>query len=154
MTSPVRFATLFLMLLVGVLLTATTALAQSPTPLTTIEDASGDVVLESYDDGALLAPEASSGAGAIPAEGQGTRMMWYPGKSAFRAGRVTGGEWDDGNIGFRSAAFGRNTTASGRVFPESHRPGPDVAIVPLVAVHFPGAEGGLIGVPHHPHARA
>ncbi|PSQ69937.1 MAG: hypothetical protein BRD26_05570 [Bacteroidetes bacterium QH_1_64_81] len=101
------------MLLVGVLLTATTALAQGPTPLTTIEDAGGDVVLESYDDGALLAPYVSSGAGAIPATGRGTRMMWYPGKGAFRAGYVSGSQWDDSNIGSWSVAFGVNTTASG-----------------------------------------
>ena len=99
------------MLLVGVLLTATTALAQTPT--TTIKNAGGDVVLESYDDGALLAPYVSAGAGAIPATGPGTRMMWYPGKGAFRAGYVSGSQWDDSNIGARSVAFGRNTTASG-----------------------------------------
>ena len=114
MTSPVRFATLFLMLLVGVLLTATTALAQSPTPLTNIETAGGDVVLESYDDGALLAPYVSAGAGAIPAENAGRRMMWYPGKSAFRAGEVDGSQWNNGNIGDRSVAFGYKTTASGQ----------------------------------------
>ena len=113
MISPVRFATLFLMLLVGVLLTATTALAQSPTPLTAIENADDEVVLESYDDGALLAPEASSGTGAIPAEGAGTRLMWYPEKAAFRAGEVNGSQWDDGNIGTWSVAFGYSTTASG-----------------------------------------
>lgn len=39
------------------------------------------------------------GDGEIPAEGRGTRFMWYPGFAAFRVGYVTGGEWDEGNIG-------------------------------------------------------
>ena len=82
------------------------------TPAATIENADGDVVLESYDDGALLAPRTKQG-GAIPAEGGGTRMMWYPDKAAFRAGFVEGDEWNDSNIGPWSVAFGVNTTASG-----------------------------------------
>lgn len=52
------------------------------------------------------------GTGAIPAEGAGTRIMWYPGKAAFRAGRVMGDEWDDANIGRGSTAMGHNATAS------------------------------------------
>ena len=87
--------------------------ARAQTPLTTIENASGDVVLESYDDGALLVPYVSAGTGAIPAEGPGVRMMWYPGKAAFRAGRVLGSQWNDSNIGDGSVAFGYETTASG-----------------------------------------
>ena len=83
------------------------------TPAATIENADGDVVLESYDDGALLAPRTKQG-GAIPAEGGGTRMMWYPDKAAFRAGFVEGDEWNDSNIGPWSVAFGVNTTASGQ----------------------------------------
>ena len=54
--------------------------------------------------------------GGIPAEGAGTRLMWYPGKAAFRAGAVEGvgsNAWDDANIGYHSFATGRNTTASG-----------------------------------------
>ncbi len=53
-----------------------------------------------------------SGAGAIPATGAGTRLMWYPGKAAFRAGNVDGTEWDDRQIGLYSTAFGSGTTAS------------------------------------------
>ena len=44
--------------------------------------------------------------------GAGTRMMWVPSRSAFRAGAVSGAEWDHANIGDRSSAFGFNTTAS------------------------------------------
>lgn len=50
--------------------------------------------------------------GGIPAEGAGTRLMWYPGKVAFRVGGVTGEQWDDTNVGRYSVAMGYNTTAS------------------------------------------
>jgi hypothetical protein len=53
------------------------------------------------------------GTGSIPASGNGIRLMWYPGKQAFRAGQVTGAHWDDANIGVQSMALGINTTASG-----------------------------------------
>ena len=42
----------------------------------------------------------------------GTRMMWYPKKAAFRAGKVDGTEWNDSNIGNYSTAMGSSTTAS------------------------------------------
>jgi hypothetical protein len=51
--------------------------------------------------------------GAIPATGAGERLMWYPGKAAFRAGLVQGAEWDDANIGLLSNALGERTIASG-----------------------------------------
>ncbi|MCC6988835.1 MAG: hypothetical protein IT181_07540, partial [Acidobacteria bacterium] len=57
--------------------------------------------------------QATAGVGAIPAQGAGTRMMWHAGKSAFRAGMVTGSEWDDAKVGPRSVAFGTDNTASG-----------------------------------------
>ncbi len=47
-----------------------------------------------------------------PASGTGTRMMWYPAKAAFRAGRVYSTRWDSLNIGNHSVAMGYNTTAS------------------------------------------
>ena len=66
------------------------------------------------------------GAGAVPATGAGTRMMFYPGKAAFRAGQVGtlysqwgaflgngGADWDDANIGVGSVALGSNALASG-----------------------------------------
>ncbi len=48
--------------------------------------------------------------------GDGTRMVWYPRKAAFRAGLLNDGvgEWDDVNIGNSSVAFGNNTMASGQ----------------------------------------
>jgi hypothetical protein len=54
------------------------------------------------------------GIGIIPATGTGWRMMWYPFKTAFRAGYVdAGGQWDDANVGFYSWAGGALNTAAG-----------------------------------------
>ncbi len=49
------------------------------------------------------------------ANGAGVRMAWLPMYAAFRAGGVSGTQWDDGSgaIGEYSTAFGYNTTASG-----------------------------------------
>ncbi len=46
--------------------------------------------------------------------GQGTRMMWYPKKGAFRAGFASGGYWDDTFIGDYSFASGAYTFADGQ----------------------------------------
>jgi hypothetical protein len=51
--------------------------------------------------------------GATPASGAGTRLMYIPSKGAFRAGIVSGTNWDAANIGNYSTAFGTNSTASG-----------------------------------------
>ncbi|WP_420129497.1 tail fiber domain-containing protein [Longimicrobium sp.] len=56
------------------------------------------------------------GAGGVPVSGAGSRVMWYGGKAAFRAGNVSafGSDyWDLARLGFGSAAFGQNTRASG-----------------------------------------
>lgn len=55
---------------------------------------------------------AVGAAGGI-ADGAGIRMFFNPKKAAFRAGWVTGTEWNDANIGGVSVALGHNTTASG-----------------------------------------
>lgn len=60
-----------------------------------------------------LLAEGTFGSGTIPTTGAGTRMMWYPKKAAFRAGTVTGTQWDDANIGIYSFAANNNNTASG-----------------------------------------
>ncbi len=62
--------------------------------------------------GGLLAT-GRPGTGAIPASGSGYRLMWHPAKGAFRAGSVSGKEWDDSSIGSWSTAFGMDTVASG-----------------------------------------
>ena len=54
----------------------------------------------------------SGNVGAIPATGGGTRLMWYPAKSAFRAGYVDGTQWNDTNIYPYSFAVGYNTISS------------------------------------------
>ena len=61
--------------------------------------------------GALFTGEF--GTGTIPEEGAGTRLMWYPKKAAFRSGRVTGTQWNDGLIGNYSFAAGYNVRANG-----------------------------------------
>ncbi|MBX3043344.1 MAG: tail fiber domain-containing protein [Candidatus Kapabacteria bacterium] len=53
-----------------------------------------------------------SSPGNPPAEGGGTRMMWYPDKGAFRAGIVESNQWDINNIGVSSISMGSNTIAS------------------------------------------
>lgn len=49
-----------------------------------------------------------------PLSGGGTRMMWYAGKAALRAGAVEYNAWDKNNIGNYSVALGYNNMASGR----------------------------------------
>lgn len=49
--------------------------------------------------------------GSTPVTGAGTRFMWIPEKKAFRAGEVTGNQWDNLNIGSHSGAGGYNTRA-------------------------------------------
>jgi len=60
-----------------------------------------------------FAVTGSIATGTIPASGPGVRMLWFPAKAAFRAGGVAATEWDAGNIGDYSTAFGYQTTASG-----------------------------------------
>lgn len=105
-----RLPTTLLLTVVLALLFAFSAQAQ--TPATTVKDGSGNVVLQSYTGGGLLAPDQGASSGDIPATGAGARLMWYPGKRAFRAGAVNGDQWNDGNIGTWSVAFGADTKAS------------------------------------------
>ena len=63
-------------------------------------------------DGGFLA-RSNLGVGTIPATGPGLRMMWHPSKAAIRAGNVAGTQWDDANVGSESAAFNKNTRATG-----------------------------------------
>ena len=63
--------------------------------------------------GLLSATGTYGGTGSLSLSGTGTRMFWYPQKAAFRAGGISGTDWNDSNIGVYSAAFGYNTTASG-----------------------------------------
>lgn len=68
-----------------------------------------------FQDGAFLFGGDYNGDGsgdAVPIEGVGTRVMWYPGKAAFRAGYVSGTQWDAANIGDYSVAMGYDVRAS------------------------------------------
>lgn len=40
-------------------------------------------------------------------------MMWIPSLAAFRAGTISGTQWNDPNVGIGSMALGRNVQASG-----------------------------------------
>ena len=57
--------------------------------------------------------EGEFGSSNIPVEGSGARMMWYPGKAAFRTGLVSSTEWNDSVVGIFSTALGVNVTAKG-----------------------------------------
>ncbi|MBK7883193.1 MAG: tail fiber domain-containing protein [Chitinophagaceae bacterium] len=49
----------------------------------------------------------------VPANGGGIKLMWLPARYAFRAGSVSGTQWDKSNIGFGSFAVGQNNKSSG-----------------------------------------
>ena len=51
--------------------------------------------------------------GGVPDLGPGSRLMFYPANAAFRAGNVTGTQWNNINVGLYSVAMGNNTIASG-----------------------------------------
>lgn len=48
----------------------------------------------------------------VPDIGPGSRLMFYPGKGAFRAGVVTGDQWNNEHVGHLSTALGFNTVAN------------------------------------------
>ncbi len=50
----------------------------------------------------------------FPSLGSGSRLMFYPGKSAFRAGAVDSARWDGYYVGRYSGAIGKDITASGQ----------------------------------------
>ncbi|MFB6278699.1 MAG: tail fiber domain-containing protein, partial [Salinibacter sp.] len=102
--------------LLGVLAAASPAAAQPAAQ--TVTDLNGKVLFQVNENGGLWAP-GTFGDGRLPAEGAGTRLLWHPGKAAFRAGRVgfgmsNGTEWAAASIGAYSFATGVNTRASGR----------------------------------------
>ncbi|NHZ85271.1 MAG: hypothetical protein GWP19_05255 [Planctomycetia bacterium] len=72
------------------------------TPVTTLH--------VSGNDGLLI--QGVYGDGVTQNLGAGTRLHFYPKKSAFRVGEIYGTEWDDANIGNYSTAMGLSTTAS------------------------------------------
>jgi hypothetical protein len=111
MRFPARPSALVPRCLVAALLSlAGTARAQAP--LLEVEKSDATKLLKVTDDAGFLV-RGENGDGAIPEQGAGVRLMWYPGKLAFRAGGVEGPHWDDAQIGRGSVALGVNTSASG-----------------------------------------
>jgi hypothetical protein len=93
---------------------APTLRAQTPDSVIAASWSGRSLFRVNVDGGTLLGGEYDGGfSSRIPAEGSGTRMMWYPGKAAFRAGYINGTQWDDANIGNYSVAIGENVRASG-----------------------------------------
>lgn len=64
-------------------------------------------------DGGILAKGTFGSGSSLTTSGAGARMIWYPKKASFRAGKVSAAQWNDINIGLYSTAMGINTTASG-----------------------------------------
>ena len=60
-----------------------------------------------------LVAHGNLGVGGIGDTGPGTRLLWYPGKAAFRVGHTSSGQWDDASVGTSSVAMGLDTVASG-----------------------------------------
>ncbi len=63
-------------------------------------------------DGLLVSGTFGSGQDAV--HNTAPQMFFNPKKAAFRAGQVTGTQWDSSNLGDYSFATGYNTTASGK----------------------------------------
>jgi hypothetical protein len=77
----------------------------------TITANSGPVEINGTD--GLLSQGTYMSGTALQSSGAGTRLLWYPKKSAFRVGTVANTEWNDANIGAHSISMGMNTIASG-----------------------------------------
>lgn len=63
--------------------------------------------------GMLVSGTVDNLSSTIPDLGEGARLMFYPGKSAFRAGYVAGNQWNNTNVGLFSTAFGQSSIARG-----------------------------------------
>ena len=64
-------------------------------------------------DGGILSIGTIDSGTVLTTAGQGTRLIWYPRKAAFRAGGVWQTQWNEANIGRYSTAFGYDNIASG-----------------------------------------
>lgn len=63
----------------------------------------------------IIVATGTHGSGVTLTEsGAATKMIWYPKKSAFRAGATDGSDWNENAIGEYSTAFGRNNIANGK----------------------------------------
>jgi hypothetical protein len=101
--------------LVAAALLPAAAVAQTPDSAIAVSQGGQSLFRVNVDGGARFGGTYDgdgSGVG-VPAEGAGTRMMWYPRKGAFRAGGINGTQWDAANIGSYSVAIGQDVRASG-----------------------------------------
>ncbi|HET6232628.1 MAG TPA: tail fiber domain-containing protein [Longimicrobiaceae bacterium] len=99
----------------ALVLAATPASAQTPDSAFAVSKSGASLFRVNVDAGSSFGgtyDSDPSGTG-IPVEGAGTRMMWYPRKGAFRAGGISGTQWDAANIGSYSVAAGQDVRASG-----------------------------------------
>jgi len=78
-----------------------------------IGTSSPEFKLSLENDGGILAQGEKGSGASLNTSGEGTRLIWYPRKAAFRAGHALSSCWDDGNIGQYSMAIGYGTRASG-----------------------------------------
>ncbi|MGN6419234.1 MAG: tail fiber domain-containing protein [Pseudobacter sp.] len=89
------------------------SLAQIPDTLLAVRTSTLETRLSLHTNGSFyLGGIYNGGTAIIPVEGAGTRLLWHPDKSAFRAGTIDGTQWDDANIGEFSLAIGENCRAS------------------------------------------
>jgi hypothetical protein len=104
----------FTMIAAGVAALAAPAAAQTPDSAFAVSAGGQGLFRVNVDAGALFGGtfDGDGDGSSIPAEGAGTRMMWYPSKGAFRAGRINGTQWDAANIGEYSVAIGEDVRAS------------------------------------------
>jgi hypothetical protein len=102
------------LLAIALAVAAAPAGAQTPDSAFAVSSGGQGLLRVNVDAGALFGGTYDgdgSGTG-IPAEGAGTRMMWYPRKGSFRAGGINGTQWDAANIGDYSVAIGQDVRAS------------------------------------------
>ena len=74
-------------------------------PAAHLQVTNGDVV---FTGGAWNLPDPATDPAV---SGNGVRLLWYPGKAAFRAGAVSGSNWDKDSIGNYSFAVGLDVKA-------------------------------------------
>ena len=97
---------------IALALTTTISVGQGRVGINTITPAAGLHVMDSSVLFSGMYPLPAS-PGNLPVSGAGTRLMWYPGKAALRAGSVTAMQWNKDSIGNYSIALGIDTKAKG-----------------------------------------
>jgi hypothetical protein len=85
----------------------------TPTDKVGIGTMSPEFKLSLDSDGGIIANGIYNTGATLSTSGAGTRLIWYPKKAAFRAGHVSGSQWDHAGIGNYSIALGHDVTAAG-----------------------------------------